>query len=606
MENTFTINGKQCRVTLDSTGLSWSVQDSSHGKFRVPAAEVISCWSCPKGSLKCCPRQEENLTNYPENEGLTSEDNESKLSTISTTSNSLLPGSNSGFHYGTTERNNTSQCESNAGLSTDKQHSTVAPSSIPNAHGEKSNDDSSCRLKERFTGLPFKDCVHSKKLNKTPALAVEICERVLPSSLLRGCCSGDGEVMVTTWKSRVLVLQHEATDTVSSWLKALWEVVTGNPLRPRHLLVIVNPVSGSKTSERLYNLRVAPFLHRAGIRVTLRKTTHSGHAGELAAEATMESDVDGVVTVSGDGTFAEAITGLMRATASQLGVSIDDRNTAFPKISVNLGLIPGGSSNAYVTACHGTGDTTTSVLQIIMGTCRNVHLGGLYVQDQLVHVSQMNVHVGYVAGVIEMSSSLRHLGPNRNIIAGAKEFFQKRSYECEVRYLAEENVRDLLHLDEPECQAACLACHASSTQVNTRHSQGKWVQLKGEYDIVSFNASRAECSYSIYGVSPLCHVNNGYCDGVLVSKLSKPRFLLHMFRISSTKNHITKAPVVAFRTSELHCRILTQPSPLSCDGELRYYPEFVFKMHRQCLSVYSRGREPLSALDLSTLTNYFK
>ncbi|KAF2350844.1 Diacylglycerol kinase catalytic domain [Trinorchestia longiramus] len=379
----------------------------------------------------------------------------------------------------------------------------------------------------------------------------------------------------------------------------------GSPSRPRHLLVIVNPMSGKKTSEKLFKSLVAPLLHRAAIRITFKKTMHLGHAEELAEDAVMGNDVDGVVTVSGDGTVSEAVTGMMKATTCQLGVPFHDRNTTLPKTRVAFGAIPSGSTNAYMVSTHGTEDTITSVLQIIMGTCRYTHVGGLYVQDQLKHLSPLGVHAGFMGRTLETSTKLRHLGPSREVIAGAKEFFLNRSCSCEVRYLAEDNEQELLCLDRSVCTANCPACLPPPTERN-HETEGKWVEIKGDYNMISMCLMTSQCRFSKYGISPMCHVGNGYYDVMMCPKTSRLKVFLRMYRIGMNKDHLTKAPIKAFRTRELHFRSLTSPSPLNCDGELKYYQEFVFKTHRPCLSSYGRGREPLSTLDLSTLTNYFK
>lgn len=77
---------------------------------------------------------------------------------------------------------------------------------------------------------------------------------------------------------------------------------------PRHITVILNPVAGNRKSKKLYAKYVEPFLHLAGIKVSLIETESPNQAFNLMK---IMSNCDGVAIVGGDGTVHEAINGLL-------------------------------------------------------------------------------------------------------------------------------------------------------------------------------------------------------------------------------------------------------------------------------------------------------
>lgn len=90
----------------------------------------------------------------------------------------------------------------------------------------------------------------------------------------------------------------------------------------KHLVVIVNPISGRTSKHRVVS-RISSCIDTAKYDVTIRFTSYAGHATKIAEEAVRDG-VDVVVAVGGDGTVNEVARALVRT------------NTA-------LGIIPCGS-----------------------------------------------------------------------------------------------------------------------------------------------------------------------------------------------------------------------------------------------------------------------
>jgi diacylglycerol kinase (ATP) len=96
------------------------------------------------------------------------------------------------------------------------------------------------------------------------------------------------------------------------------------PQRPRHILIILNPIAGRRRRARRRWRRVLAELERLGCKVTVRPTAGTGDATRLARAAEPEFDL--VVAAGGDGTVNEVANGLADS----------------PRI---LGILPLGTAN---------------------------------------------------------------------------------------------------------------------------------------------------------------------------------------------------------------------------------------------------------------------
>jgi YegS/Rv2252/BmrU family lipid kinase len=95
------------------------------------------------------------------------------------------------------------------------------------------------------------------------------------------------------------------------------------PIRFRHAVVIANPIAGRGRGERFAN-ELSGMLRRVGVACDVRLTTKRGDASSFAAN--VAPDVDLVISIGGDGTLSEVLTGLRRH-------------------DVTIGLLPLGTAN---------------------------------------------------------------------------------------------------------------------------------------------------------------------------------------------------------------------------------------------------------------------
>ncbi len=169
-------------------------------------------------------------------------------------------------------------------------------------------------------------------------------------------------------------------------------------MKPQHLIVVVNPQSGTKRGLSVLD-RVRPIFKDAGIELDVRTTQYRGHALEIARTVDLNA-TDGICVIGGDGTVHEVADGLMQRHESH---------------SVPLGIIPAG-----------TGNTLAEHLQCTdpLDAARRIAAGGIYpldvirvtMEDRIVHCVDL-VGWGAVADINVTAEKLRLLGTIRYTVA---------------------------------------------------------------------------------------------------------------------------------------------------------------------------------------------
>lgn len=123
----------------------------------------------------------------------------------------------------------------------------------------------------------------------------------------------------------------------------------------KKLLLIINPVSGRRTSLRFLP-DIIKIFSESDYAVTVFPTGKSGDATQFAQLYGSEFDL--IVCIGGDGTLNEVITGIIRS----------DCRTP-------LGYIPSGSTNDFA-ACHGiSSDMLEAAQNIISGKPKKIDIG---------------------------------------------------------------------------------------------------------------------------------------------------------------------------------------------------------------------------------------
>lgn len=123
----------------------------------------------------------------------------------------------------------------------------------------------------------------------------------------------------------------------------------------KKLLFVVNPCAGQKKARR-YLADIIEVFNRAGYMVLTHMTECSGDGEQVVMRFAPEVDL--VVCCGGDGTFNEAVSGLLKSS-----------------YEVPIGYIPAGSTNDFASSLHLPPDMVQAARDIVDGDQRQLDIG---------------------------------------------------------------------------------------------------------------------------------------------------------------------------------------------------------------------------------------
>ncbi len=131
-------------------------------------------------------------------------------------------------------------------------------------------------------------------------------------------------------------------------------------------LFIFNPVAGRGRSVKIFE-DVKKIFDDAGQVYEVWQTTRAGEAKQLAQQA-IKKNYRNIVSVGGDGTLLEVVTGLFG-------------------YECNLGVIPAGTGNDFVRSLGIGADHIHAAKVILLGNIRNVDIGSTIENNYFVNVA---------------------------------------------------------------------------------------------------------------------------------------------------------------------------------------------------------------------------
>ena len=145
----------------------------------------------------------------------------------------------------------------------------------------------------------------------------------------------------------------------------------------------------------------------------------SGHALSVIQHIKLEN-YDGIISIGGDGMFAEVFNGVTIRTAKDADIDIDDKNVSFVKPQIPVGFIPAGKdSNVPMLIKHkafvsgstdcismsltGSADPVTAALHIVLGNQMQVDIISIHSERRLERFAMSMLSYGYFGDLLSHS-----------------------------------------------------------------------------------------------------------------------------------------------------------------------------------------------------------
>ncbi|XP_056271635.1 ceramide kinase-like [Pseudoliparis swirei] len=366
------------------------------------------------------------------------------------------------------------------------------------------------------------------------------------------------------------------------WVGAIGEQLAVIASRPKRLLVYINPFSGKRRGQSVYEQQVAPLFARAGVSTHVIVTEHANHARDhLRTEAELQK-IDGVVCVGGDGMFSELVHGLVWRTQVDGGVDPGGPDAALLPCSLRVGVIPAGSTDCICFATVGANDPVTSALHIIVGDSQPMDVCTIHHNNTFLRYSVSLLGYGFYGDVLSDSERKRWMGPSRYDLSGVKMFLTHHYYEGTLSYLPATGIMGTPR-DAAKCRSGCLVCQQNVKRLSEKaeryeadeasdiESEGEWRTIRGKFLAINAASMSCACPRSPKGLSPAAHLADGTTDLIAVRKCSRFDFLRHLLRHTSKDDQfdltfVEVHRVRRFRFTPRHCQ---SDSDLDLDLDMR-------------------------------------
>ncbi len=183
-----------------------------------------------------------------------------------------------------------------------------------------------------------------------------------------------------------------------------------------------------------------PIFQLSGIEVHCVVTERANHAKDILLDPEVPlNNYDGIISVGGDGMFAELLNGVLIRTQRDNEINWSSIDSSLISPNVALGVIPAGSTDAVAYGTNGINDPITSAVVIILGKRLNIDVCAIHSRDEekLIRYATSFLGYGYFGDTIADSEANRWMGPKRYDWAGVKKFIRHRLYTGEIKLCIE-------------------------------------------------------------------------------------------------------------------------------------------------------------------------
>lgn len=221
-------------------------------------------------------------------------------------------------------------------------------------------------------------------------------------------------------------INGEQKERAGVWVAKLLDLAYGDAQRNKRLKVLINPFGGKGQAARWYYRLAEPILAAARCEIDAEKTTHCGHATEIAEHIDVDA-YDAIIACSGDGLPYEIFNGLAKK---------PNAREALAKLAV--ALIPCGSGNAMCWNLFGTGSVSLAALAIVKAKRMPMDLVSI-TQGNTRTLSFLSQSFGIVAESDLGTENIRWMGAARFTYGILTRLMKKTIYPCDLALKVEIN-----------------------------------------------------------------------------------------------------------------------------------------------------------------------
>ena len=173
------------------------------------------------------------------------------------------------------------------------------------------------------------------------------------------------------------------------------------------LYFLINPNSGKKKSLKIFK-SIQPLLNKKSIDYDFFETQYKGHAIDLIQKNNLKQ-YDGIIIIGGDGTFHEAVNGLMLRKDN---------------INIPIGIIPGGSGNSFLYDLNDKNPLSV-FKDILLFKKRSIDVIKIQTKDEIIYSINL-VGWGLVTDIGKSAEKFRWLGTSRYTLVSLTEIIKNK------------------------------------------------------------------------------------------------------------------------------------------------------------------------------------
>jgi len=208
-----------------------------------------------------------------------------------------------------------------------------------------------------------------------------------------------------------------------------------NVTKRQKYLVVVNPFSGKKTGNSVYDTVVSKMLRECGVEHDVVVTKYAGHASQLMRKVDEQDEenvmdianYDAIIALGGDGILSELLQGLRTR---------DDYEATLQRIK--FGIVGCGTCNGLAASLLHASKEKYDVLESTFLLCK----GQSSKCDMATYQTMNKSYTGFltlswamIANIDIDSECLRQLGALRNDVWGAWSIVKMKSYKAKLSFL---------------------------------------------------------------------------------------------------------------------------------------------------------------------------